>query len=580
MDGERNVSIVSVVSRGDDVLRVLDTNVRKMSVINPDLAEQNKNARSATEREHNMTVKECLRLYPKAVAFSLIFSTAIIMEGYDTALLGSFWGFKPFRNRFGDQIDISPNASPGDRVVSSKWQTSVGAATSCGQILGLYLNGWISDKIGYKKTMFGSLILMSAMIFIPFFSQNIETFLVGAIFQGIPWGVFQTLTTTYASEVAPVKIRAYLTTYVNLCWVIGQLLAAGILKGFLARDDHWAYKIPFAIQWVWPPLILIGVIYAPESPWWLVRKGRLEDAEKSLLRLTSKGSGVDFNVHDQVMMMKATNELEMAISSGTQYWDCFRGTDLRRTEIASVAWLAQAFCGAALIGFAVQVYQRAGLADSNAFSLNIGQSAMGAVGTILSWFLMQYAGRRTIYLWGLGTMFVILVIIAGLGFAGENDAGASWGVGSLLMVYTFVYDLTVGPVCYCLVAEIPSTRLKIKTVVLARNFYNIGGIINSALVPAMLGVHAWNWGPRSGLFWAGCCFLLWVWSYFRLPEPKGRTYGELDVLFEHKVSARKFASTKVDQFAGEHTNIFQIDSDDNSTKKYIGQYEEREKQGV
>lgn len=43
-----------------------------------------------------MTVKECLRLYPKAVAFSLIFSTAIVMEGYDTALLGSFWGFKPY----------------------------------------------------------------------------------------------------------------------------------------------------------------------------------------------------------------------------------------------------------------------------------------------------------------------------------------------------------------------------------------------------------------------------------------------------------------------------------------------------
>ncbi len=43
-----------------------------------------------------MTVRECLRLYPKAIAFSLIFSTAIIMEGYDTALLGSFYGFKPY----------------------------------------------------------------------------------------------------------------------------------------------------------------------------------------------------------------------------------------------------------------------------------------------------------------------------------------------------------------------------------------------------------------------------------------------------------------------------------------------------
>jgi len=253
------------------------------------------------------------------------------------------------------------------------------------------------------------------------------------------------------------------------------------------------------------------------------------------------------------MMMKATNELEIAISEGTNYWDCFRGTDLRRTEIASVAWIAQAWCGSVLIGFAVQVYQRAGLSDSDAFSLNIGQSAMGAVGTMLSWFLMQYAGRRTLYLYGLGIMFFILIVIGGLGFA--TGIGPSWGVGSLILVLTFIYDLTVGPVCYCLVAEIPSTRLKIKTVVLARNFYNIAGIINNALVPPMLGVNAWNWGPKSGLFWAGGCFLLFVWTYFRLPEPKGRTYGELDVLFEHRISARKFASTKVDQFAGEHIDI-------------------------
>lgn len=407
--------------------------------------------------------------------------------------------------------------------------------------------------IGYKKTMIGSLILMIGMIFIPFFAQNIQTFLVGAIFQGIPWGVFQTLTTTYASEVAPVKIRAYLTTYVNLCWVIGQLIAAGVLKGLLSRSDEWAYKIPFAIQWVWPPLILIGTIFAPESPWWLVRHHRLEDAEKAVAKLTSAGSGIDFNIKEQVMMMKATNELEIAISEGTNYWDCFRGTDLRRTEIASVAWIAQAWCGSVLIGFAVQVYQRAGLSDSDAFSLNIGQSAMGAVGTMLSWFLMQYAGRRTLYLYGLGIMFFILIVIGGLGFA--TGIGPSWGVGSLILVLTFVYDLTVGPVCYCLVAEIPSTRLKIKTVVLARNFYNIAGIINNALVPPMLGVNAWNWGPKSGLFWAGGCFLLFLWTYFRLPEPKGRTYGELDVLFEHRISARKFASTKVDQFAGEHIDL-------------------------
>lgn len=70
----------------------------------------------------------------------------------------------------------------------------------------------------------------------------------------------------------------------------------------------------------------------------------------------------------------------------------------------------------------------------------------------------------------------------------------------------------------------------------------------------------------TGFFWAGACFLLCVWTYFRLPEPKGRTYGELDVLFEHKVSARKFHKTKVDQFAGEHTEIVQETSDSDVEK--------------
>jgi SP family general alpha glucoside:H+ symporter-like MFS transporter len=66
---------------------------------------------------------------------------------------------------------------------------------------------------------------------------------------------------------------------------------------------------------------------------------------------------------------------------------------------------------------------------------------------------------------------------------------------------------------------------------------------------------AWNWGAKAGFFWAGVCFLCWIWTYFRLPEPKGRTYGELDVLFENKVSARKFASTTVDQFSSEHMEV-------------------------
>lgn len=286
-------------------------------------------------------------------------------------------------------------------------------------------------------------------------------------------GIFQTLSVSYAADIMPTNLRAYLTTYVNLCWVIGQLIAAGVLRGFLTRTDQWAYRIPFAIQWIWPVPIMIGAILAPESPWWLVRHGRYEDAKKSLRGLTSPTEKLPFDVDAQVSLIRATNELEKAMAQGTQYWHCFRGIDLRRTEISSMAWVTQSFCGAALMGYSVQFYQRAGMSDENAFNMNIGQYVMGFCGTVGSWFIMKHVGRRTLYIWGLSIMFAILIVVGGLGTVSSSNIGAQWGIGSLLLIYTFVYDITVGPVCYSIVAEIPSTRLKVKTVVLARNFYNI-----------------------------------------------------------------------------------------------------------
>ncbi|RSL82794.1 hypothetical protein CEP51_004913 [Fusarium floridanum] len=172
---------------------------------------------------------------------------------------------------------------------------------------------------------------------------------------------------------------------------------------------------------------------------------------------------------------------------------------------------------------------------------------------------MAKLGRRTLYIGGTCVLFIILIVVGGLGFADSSKPGPSWAIGSLLIFYTFIYDMAVGPVCYTIVAEIPSTRLKAKTIVLARNFNNMAGLVNNTLMPRMLGVNSWNWGAKTGLFWAAFCLLIMIWAYFRLPEPKDRTYGELDVLFEHKVSARKFATTRVDQF-GDDKGAVEVDA--------------------
>lgn len=530
VNGERRLSVAA----GDEVTGAV---ARRVSEINPNLLNE---AAFATDAEIKMTLREGLKTYPHAVGWSILLSSAIIMEGFDVVLIGNFFGFPQFNKKYGYQ------EADGSYNISAKWQTSLSNGANVGEILGLFINGIVSERYGYRKTMIGSLMLLTCFIFIVFFAPSIEVLLVGEILMGIPWGVFQTLTTAYASEVCPTALRAYLTTYVNLCWVIGQLIASSVLRGLLSRQDQWAYRIPFALQWFWPIPIIIGCIFAPESPWWLVRHNRVKDAENSLRRLTSnKEGGID--IEKTVSMMIHTNELEKEMTSGTSYWDCFKGTDLRRTEVSCMVWGIQTLCGSGLMGYSTYFLQQAGVPTTKSFDFTMGQYALGICGTVSSWFLMTRIGRRALYIWGLVGLFILLIVIGCIAIPHKNLGIAT---GAILLVYTFVYDITVGPVCYSLVAELSTTRLRAKSIVLARNFYNVIGILNNIITPRLVNPDSANWKGKAGFFWAGSCLLCIIYCYFRLPEPRGRTYAEMDVLFENKVPARKFHKTIVDPFHG------------------------------
>lgn len=244
-------------------------------------------------------------------------------------------------------------------------------------------------------------------------------------------------------------------------------------------------------------------------------------------------------------MIIQTNELEKAITEGTSYLQCFQGVNLRRTEIACVAWCIQILCGASLMGYSTYFYEQAGLDVSSAFSFTLGQYGLGVLGTLAAWCTMRFCGRRTLYLYGLYGLNLLLLLIGLTSLSPSNLAGPKFAMGSVLMVYIFIYDMTVGPFAYAIVSEISATRLRAKSVVIARNAYNIVGIINNIISPRMLNPAAWNWGPKSAFFWFGICSLCIVWTFFRLPESKNRTYQDLDLLFEGRVSAKKFRSTVV-----------------------------------
>ncbi|KAI2642303.1 sugar transporter [Xylaria nigripes] len=496
-------------------------------------------AKQATEEEHAQTLFQALRENRRAVMWSVLISMTIIMEGYDTILIGNFFAYPEFQKKFGTYY-----GSDQGYQVSGPWQTGLNQASTAGAIIGGILNGYIASRWGYRWVMIGSLGIINFFILITFLADTAGVLLGGQILCGLSWGVFATLAPAYASEVCPTNLRAYLTTYVNLCWAIGQLLASGVLTGCLSIKNQWGYRIPFAIQWVWPIPLMVVCYLAPESPWWLVRADRIEQARQSIRRLS--GGKTDDQINNQIAMMIHTNQVEAEDTKGATYLDCFKGVNLRRTEIVCVAFAGQILSGSTFAYTPTYFFTSAGLDTGSSFYLGLGAKGFGLLGTVLSWFLISRWGRRTLYVSGMGTLSLILIIVGIL----DVTAGtrALWPSGALCVLWLFVYSLTIGPLAYSIISETSSVRLRPLAVVLSRTAYQITNIISQFLNTYMVNPVEWNWSGKSGFFWGGTAFLVFVWSYFRLPEVKDRTYEELDILFMKKVPARKFAQTHVDPY--------------------------------
>lgn len=333
-------------------------------------------ANRATEVEKNMSASVCFWAFRRAAIQSLLLSFACVMEGYGLVLITGFFTFPEFRHTF--SCPERPHALIYENCeIDPAWQMGLVLAPMAGQMVGVVVNGWVTEKIGFKKTFLASMVSLTGLIAMIVFATSKWMLFVGLLLCGVPWGVFQTLTTNYASDVCMTPIRAYVTGWTNVAWIVGQLIGAIVQSKMVNVTTEWSYRFPLVLQYIFPIPIFLAALFAQESPWWLVRKSKLEKARKVLVKLSHKKSApAKYSVDDHLALIQVTNEEELVDSKnggGTGYGDCFKGVNLRRTEITTLAWVTQNACGSALMAWSPYFFEKAGMARDVAWTFVIVQ---------------------------------------------------------------------------------------------------------------------------------------------------------------------------------------------------------------
>lgn len=242
---------------------------------------------------------------------------------------------RSFRRDFGYYFE-------GEPVLPAAWQSAFNAISSVGQFGGGFLCSYVADRFGRRLSLVAGLLICTGGIVGEIVSTSNVAFLISKLILGVGLGFYLTIAPLVTSEISPVAFRGIATAGVQFGIGSGQLLSNAAIKGFGEWESRWAYRAPFALQLFFCAFLAAGLPFVPESPWWLARMGRRDQAKKALRQLY----GSDVDVEIKLVNLEATiAEEEAASSEQGSIIQCFKGTNLIRTTISICIFLCQHFTG-------------------------------------------------------------------------------------------------------------------------------------------------------------------------------------------------------------------------------------------
>lgn len=159
------------------------------------------------------------------------------MESYDVFLIGNFLALPAFTRKYGVY-----NAATNKYVVVTQWQSALQVSGQLGALIGVFLAGPLTSRIGYRWATLTGLMLLNVFIFAFYFGESLPVIFVAQLLEGLPWGIFIANAPAYCSEIVPIQLRAPATQMLQMFWAIGSIIVGAVTYRYNTRPDASAYK--------------------------------------------------------------------------------------------------------------------------------------------------------------------------------------------------------------------------------------------------------------------------------------------------------------------------------------------------
>lgn len=402
-----------------------------------------------------------------------------------------------------------------------------------GSIIGVLFAGILSDKFGRKSTMILSAILFSTSAIGCAVSADFNQLVIYRIIGGVGIGVVSIISPLYISEVAVAQYRGRLVSLYQLAVTIGFLGAYLVnyqLLGYsMSNPDAstgW-WNLIFVSE-VWRgmlgmetlPAIMFFIIifFIPESPRWLILKGKEEKATNILERIYTSSKEALFQLTETKSVLSSESKSE---------WKLLLQPGIRKAVVIGVciAVLGQFMGVNAVLYYGPSIFENAGLSGGDSLFYQVLVGLVNTLTTVLALVIIDKVGRKKLVYYGVSGMVISLILIATYFIYGE-----SWGISSIFLLifflfYVFCCAVSICAVVFVLLSEMYPTRVRGLAMSIAGFALWIGTYLIGQLTPWMLQ----NLTPAGTfiLFAIMCVpYMLIVWKL--VPETTGKSLEEIE----------------------------------------------------